>query len=578
MKAFRRSLKHRLALLIDASTLLGSGLLIEHALPRLARLAVPWLGDLCAIDLVQEDGALARVAGTHVDPAKEALVTELRSRHGFNPASPAGVPAAVRARRTVLVARVTDADLMAEAQNADQLRLLQRLGPRSWLIVPLIGRARVLGAITLAITESGRRYGRADEGLAAAVAGQAAAAIEIARLRHDAETARSAAESASRARDEFLATLSHELRNPLNAMLGWARLLESGKLDEEQARRAVRIILRNVDAQVRLVDDLLDVSSVVSGRMRLALQVVDLRGVIEEVLDSVRAGAAAKGVRLHALVESPGVPISGDPDRLRQVVWNLLSNAVKFTPSGGRVEIKARRVRSHAEMVVADTGQGIHADVLPHVFDPLRQGDGTTTRTHGGTGLGLALVRHLVELHGGSVFAESMGEGQGATFVVKLPLLVAGAREHPFAPSEPSAASAVSLAGVRVLVVDDDPVAVDMVVAMLVQSGAAARGSDSVASALRTVAQWRPDVLISDVEMPGEDGYTLIRRLRALSPDAGGKTPAVALTAFNRSEDRIRSFREGFSIHLSKPVDPDELILVIANLAGRVDQGSTEAT
>jgi signal transduction histidine kinase/ActR/RegA family two-component response regulator len=574
----RRSLEGRMAFLANVSALLGAALPHERALPRLTRLAVPELGDLCAIDLVQEDGTLARVAGTHVDAAKEALVSEVHIRHGFNPASPVGVPAAVRARRVLLVARVTDADLMAEAQNADQLRILQRLGLRSWLIVPLIGRERVLGAISFAITEASRRYDRADQGLAEAVARQAAAAIEDARLRHDAEAARSAAESANRAKDEFLATLSHELRNPLNAMLGWARLLESGKLDEEQARRALQIILRNVDAQVRLVDDLLDMSSVISGRMRLTLQVVDLRDVIEEVLDSVRPGAAAKGLRLHALLESPGAPINGDPDRLRQVVWNLLSNAVKFTPRGGRVEVKAQRVRSHAEIVVADTGQGIHADLLPYVFDRLRQGDSTTTRTHGGTGIGLALVRHLVELHGGSVFAESAGEGQGATFVVKLPLLVAEVREHPIAPQETSLPGAVSLAGVRVLVLDDDPAAVDMVVAMLVQSGAAARGSGSVASALRTVAQWRPDVLISDIEMPGEDGYTLIRKVRALSPDAGGKTPAVALTAFSRPEDRIRSFRAGFSIHLSKPVDPDELIAVIANLAGRADRGNTEAT
>jgi len=565
-----------MAFLAEVSGLLGAALPNERVLPRLTRLAVPELGDLCAIDLVREDGTLARVAGTHVNAAKEALVTELCVRHGFNPASPAGVPAAVRARRVVLVARVTDADLMAEAQNADHLRVLQRLGLRSWLIVPLIGRERVLGAITLAITESDRRYDRADQGLAEAVARQAAAAIEDARLRHDAEAARSAAESANRAKDEFLATLSHELRNPLNAMLGWARLLESGKLDEEQARRALQIILRNVDAQVRLVDDLLDMSSVISGRMRLTLQVVDLRDVIEEVLDSVRPGAAAKGVRLHALLESPGAPINGDPDRLRQVVWNLLSNAVKFTPRGGRVEIKAQRVRSHAEIVVADTGQGIHADLLPYVFDRLRQGDSTTTRTHGGTGIGLALVRHLVELHGGSVFAESAGEGQGATFVVKLPLLVADVREHPIASQEMSP-GAISLTGVRVLVVDDDPAAMDMVVAMLVQSGAAARGSDSAASALRTIAQWRPDVLISDIEMPGEDGYTLIRKVRALSPDSGGKTPAVALTAFSRPEDRIRSFRAGFSIHLSKPVDPDELIAVIANLAGRANEGIMEA-
>ncbi len=567
-----------MALLGDVGALLAVDLPLERALPRLSRLGVPELGDLCAIDLAQDDGTLARVAGTHVDHDKEALVNEVRARYGFNPASPAGAHAAMRARRPVLVARVTEADLMAEAQNTDQLRIFQRLAPRSVMIVPLIGRERVLGALTLAVTESSRRYDRADLALAEAVARQLTVALEAAKLRHDAEAARSAAESANRAKDEFLATLSHELRNPLNAMLGWARLIESGNLDEEQARRAVHIILRNVNAQVRLVDDLLDMSSVVSGRMRLSLQVVDLRDVIEEVLDSVRPGAAAKGLRLHALLESPGAPISGDPDRLRQVVWNLLSNAVKFTPRGGSVEITAQRVRSHAEIIVADTGQGITADLLPYIFDRLRQGDSSTTRAHGGTGIGLALVRHLVELHGGNVFAESAGEGHGATFVVKLPLMVAEIREHPIAPQETPSSAGVSLAGVRVLVVDDDPATVDLVVAMLVQSAAAARGAESVAAALRTIAQWRPDVLLSDIEMPGEDGYTLIRKVRALAPDAGGKTPAVALTAFSRPEDRIRSFRAGFSIHLSKPVDPNELIAVIANLAGRADQGSTEAT
>jgi CheY-like chemotaxis protein len=324
-------------------------------------------------------------------------------------------------------------------------------------------------------------------------------------------------------------------------------LLGSGLALERVLPRLVR--LADVDAQARLVEDLLEMSSVVTGRMRLAVQTVDLRALIEEVVDAVRPGAEAKGLRLHSLLESPGPAVSGDPDRLRQVVWNLLANAVKFTPRGGRVEITAQRVRSHAEVVVSDTGQGIHPDLLPYVFDRLRQGDSSTTRLR--------------------VFAESPGEGHGATFVVKLPLTVADVREQPLARREPTSLGGLSLAGVRVLVVDDDAGAVDLVVEMLGQSGADATGCGSVGTALPMVVRWRPDVLVSDIEMPEEDGYTLIRKVRALPPDAGGKTPAVALTAFNRPEDRIRSLRAGFSIHVSKPVDPDELIAIIANLAGR---------
>ena len=556
-------------MLADMSALLDSPLDYERALPRLVRLAVPVLGDLCAIDLILEDGTTSRVACAHVDTTKEALVYEIRARHGFNPESPNGVPAAIRSRRPVLVSEVTEAHLVTAAQNAGQLGLFRLLDPKSWIIVPLIARERVLGAATFAITESTRRFGRADVSLAEVVARHTAAAIENARLHRDAQAARSAAESADRAKDEFLATLSHELRNPLNAVQGWAALLEGGQLTEAQSRRAVQIILRNVTLQVRLVDDLLDMSKVVSGRMRLAVQAVELRGVIEEALDGIRPPAEAKGIRLRSVLESPGAPVSGDPGRLRQVVWNLLDNAVKFTPKEGRVQVTLQRVTSHVEIIVSDTGQGISADVLPYIFERLRQGDSTSTRAHGGLGIGLALVRHLVQLHGGNVFAESPGEGQGATFVVKLPLMIAEIREEPIVHTEGARLMAPSLAGVRVLVVDDDPTTVELIREVLMQAGADVTGCTAVDEALRLLEQWRPDVLVSDIEMPEQDGYTLIRKARALGPEAGGKTPAVALTAFSRPEDRIRSLMAGFNIHVSKPVDPAELIAIIASLTGR---------
>lgn len=556
-------------MLAEISALLGSSLDYERALPRVVRLAVPILGDLCAIDLLQDGGGLYRVASAHVDSTKEALVYDIRARHGFNPTAAHGVPAVVRTRQPVLVARVADADLSEVAHNAEQLALLRQLAPKSWIIAPLVAHERTLGAITLAITESTRRYGRDDLSFATIVASHTAAAIENARLYREAEAARAAAEAANRAKDEFLSTLSHELRNPLNAVHGWATLIERGQLGEAQTRRAVQIIIRNVDAQIRLVDDLLDMSRVVSGRMRLVVQPVDLRDLIEDALEAVRHAAEAKGIRLQPVLEAPRLLVTGDPGRLQQIVWNLLENAVKFTPKDGRVQVQLQRVRSHVEISVSDTGQGISADVLPYVFDRLRQGETGSTRGHGGLGIGLGLVRHLAELHGGSVYAESPGEGQGATFVVKLPLMVAEMREQPIAPWESPPLESTALTGARIVVVDDDPTAVELIREVLVQAGAEVIECRSADEALEAVAQRRPGVLISDIEMPGQDGYSLIRKVRAQSPERGGKIPAVALTAFGRPEDRIRSLTAGFNIHVSKPVDPAELIAIVASMIGR---------
>ena len=548
-----------MSMLAEVGALLASTLDRERTLPRLVRLAVPALGDLCALDIVGEDGTISRAAYAHRDAAKETLV------YG----APVGVRAAISSGRPVLVSRANEADLMAEAQNADQLRVLQQLRPQAWIVLPLTARDRVLGALTFARTESAEPYDRVDVRTAEVMARQVALALDAAGLQRESDAARNDTEAANRAKDEFLMTLSHELRNPLNAVSGWARLLDAGKLGAEQSRRAIEIILRNVNVQVRLVDDLLDMSSVVSGRMRLAVQPVNVLDVIGEALDAVRPGAEAKGIQLQSVLDSPGAQVSGDPGRLQQVVWNLLYNAVKFTPRHGRVLVKLQQVKSHVEIVVSDTGQGISAELLPYIFDRLRQGDSTRTRAHGGLGIGLALVRHIAELHGGSVFVESAGEGQGATFVVKLPLMVAGMREQAVAQAKTRPPDRPSLVGVRILVVDDDSAAVELVQEVLAQAGGEARGAVTADEALRTLERWLPDVLVSDIEMPGEDGYTLIRKIRALSPERGGKTPAVALTAFGRPEDRIRSLMAGFNIHVSKPVDPDELTAIVASLAGR---------
>jgi len=561
--------ERRAAVLAEISVVLGSSLDYERALPRVARLAVPVLGDLCTIDVVQEDGALHRVASAHGESSKEALAYEIRARHGFNPAAAHGVGAVVRTRRPEIVARITDAYLSAIAQNAEQLALFRRLSPRSWIIVPLVANERVLGALTLAITESARRYRQADLSFATVMAAHTASAIENARLYREAQSARAAAEAANRAKDEFLSTLSHELRNPLNAVHGWATLIERGQLGAAQTHRAVEVIVRNVNAQIRLVDDLLDMSRVVSGRMRLVVQPVDLRDLIDDALEAVRHAAEAKGIRLQPVLEIPGLLVSGDPGRLQQIVWNLLENAVKFTPKGGRVQVQLQRVRSHVEIIVSDTGQGIAAEVLPYVFDRLRQGETGSARGHGGLGIGLGLVRHLVELHGGSVYAESPGEGQGATFVVKLPLMVAETRQQAVAHAERSPVENASLKGARIVVVDDDPTAVELIRDVLVQAGAEVIECRSADEALQAVVRSRPNAIVSDIEMPGQDGYSLIRKVRALGPELGGKTPAVALTAFGRSEDRIRSLTAGFNNHVSKPVDPAELTAIIASFIGR---------
>jgi signal transduction histidine kinase len=548
------------ALLAEMSVLLGSSLDYERTLPRIVRLAVPTLGDLCVIDLLQPDGELHRVACAHVDPVREALVAT---------ATAPGPSSALRDGRPVLVARAAEADFRAAAPTDEQRALLRQLDLKSWTITPLIAHEHVLGVLILAISESARRYGPTDRAFATIIARYAAAVIEGARLFREAESARHTTEAASRSKDEFLSTLSHELRNPLNAVHGWASLIERGQLGEAQTRRAVQIIVRNVNAQIRLVDDLLDMSKVVSGRMRLTVQPVDLRDVIENGIEAVRHAAEAKGVRLQPVLQEPGLLVNGDPGRLQQVVWNLLENAVKFTPKDGRVQIHLQRIRSHVEIIVSDTGQGIAADVLPYVFDRLRQSEGWSTRGHGGLGIGLALVRHLVELHGGSVYAESPGEGKGATFVVKLPLMVAEMLERPIAARGGGLLDGPSLAGARIVVVDDDPPTVELVTEVLIQVGADVIECGTTDAALDAIARRRPDALVSDIEMPGQDGYSLIRRLRALSSEQGGKTPAVALTAFGRPEDRIRSLRAGFNIHVTKPVDPAELIAVIASLIGR---------
>jgi PAS domain S-box-containing protein len=391
------------------------------------------------------------------------------------------------------------------------------------------------------------------------------------------QRARVQAEAANRAKDEFLATVSHELRTPLNAMLGWARMLRADKLDAATSARALEAIERNAKSQAQLIEDLLDVSRIISGKLRLDVRSVELPLVIEAAIDAVRPAAEAKQIRLQTVLDPRAAPVAGDSDRLQQVVWNLLSNAVKFTPKGGRVQVRLERINSHVEVTVSDTGKGISADFLPYLFDRFRQEDGTPSRKYGGLGLGLAIVRHLSELHGGTVSAESAGEGQGAAFRVSLPLMIVSqpggvlasglTRVHPTAGQPLPFDCPPVLGNVRVLVVDDEPDACEILSVILEQCGAEVKAVNSAPEALEALQDWRPRVLLADIGMPGEDGYALLRRVRALPPEQGGTTPAAALTAFARTEDRVRALSAGFQIHVPKPVEPAELVAVVQNLA-----------
>jgi len=381
------------------------------------------------------------------------------------------------------------------------------------------------------------------------------------------------AERVNRVKDEFLATLSHELRTPLNAIVGWAHLLVSGSLDSQRHRTAADTILRNAHAQTRLVDDLLDVSRIINGKLLLQLAPVDLATVVAAAVELVRNAAEAKDIELRVTIH-PGALMIGDSERLRQVVWNLLSNAVKFTRRHGRVEIRLEPRDSQVQLTVSDTGVGIDPEFMPHLFERFSQADSSTTRPHGGLGLGLAVVRHLVELHGGTVSAASQGSGQGATFTVTLPVRAAAQAQGAAGAVErrgqeyPSRTRPLGLHGLRVLVVDDEADARQLVESVLTQYGAAVKVAASAHEAFCEVRNWRPDVLVADIGMPVEDGYSLLRRIRMLSSAEGGAIPAAALTAYAQLGDRERALAAGFQEHVSKPVPPDQLALVVARLAG----------
>ena len=754
--------QRRSEFLAQAGTELASSLDYETTLSRVANLAVPFIADWCAVDLLGEDKVIRRVAIAHLDPAKVELAWELNRRYPENLSRSTGLPKVLRTGRSAIAAEIPEADLLATAQDDEHFQLLRELGLKSCMIVPLIARGRTLGAITLVTAESERRYSQTDlplvedlarraalavdnaslyletqqarqiaeqtaernaslqavtaalsealtpaqvgevvvnQGLAAlgacagfialmtdqgkslevvralgypqgmleteslyplaapvpltdavrtgkplliesrqiwaqryphlatkydhqawadiplivegqtvggmgfsfpnarkfseedcafmlALAQQCAQALERARAYAAERQARADAEAANRMKDEFLATLSHELRTPLNAMLGWTQLLRTRKFDEDRMARALETIDRNTKSLAVLIDDILDVSRIIRGKLHLSPRACQLPSVIEAALEAIRPAAEAKAIQLECFLDASVGAVWGDTNRLQQVVWNLLSNAIKFTPKGGRVEVRLESSpgdsteSSSAQIQVIDTGKGISPEFLPYVFERFRQENNSSTRSHGGLGLGLAIVRYLVELHGGTAQASSQGEGKGATFTVQLPLLVEN-RESGVESREVDASSRDTtnysppstpqplLQGLRVLIVDDEADARELLAIVLEQSGAQVIVSASATEALDFLSHSKVDLLVSDIAMPKVDGYQLIRQVREIEAQRGEKhIRAIALTAYARESDRDLALEAGFQVHLAKPFDPDELVSVVANLAG----------
>jgi PAS domain S-box-containing protein len=463
------------------------------------------------------------------------------------------------------------------------------LAVRSYLAVPVASRGgEPVGGLFFGHSKVGVFTERAER-LVVGIAAQASVAIDNARLYEETKrvagererlieaerAARSEIARVSHLKDEFLATLSHELRTPLTAILGWARVLFRKQEDPATLERGLEAIERNAVAQARLIDDLLDMNRIISGKVRLDVQPTDLSSVLQTAVDAIRPSAEAKDIWLRVSTDPLAGPVSGDPNRLQQVIWNLLTNAVKFTPKGGRVEVVLQRQGAQLELGISDSGIGIAPDFLPHVFDRFRQADSSITRSQGGLGLGLSIVKQLVELHGGRVHARSDGVDRGTSFIVVLPLAAVSCPpqdEHLAArsPASPPPVVNVTLRGLKILVVDDEPDARDLVKQLLGDCHAEVHTASSATEALLVLQRTRPDLLLSDIGMPERDGYQLMRDVRRLLPEHGGNTPAIALTAFARSDDRTRAMLAGYQVHMSKPIEPYDLLATVASLAGRM--------
>ncbi|MBI3654253.1 MAG: GAF domain-containing protein [Acidobacteria bacterium] len=554
-----RAVEERLSLLVQASDKLIGSPTLSDVLPSVLSLSRQLVAAhayaVWRMDAAQKEWRIVSSAGLS-DAFRQSVIA-------ISEQTPSNLAVVLRAE-----------DVYAEPLLSGRLDLHQLEGIASLLAAPLTINGRFSGTLTFYYHQP-HHFSELEVRVATALSNMAAAAIGNAELYEEQRRMRAEAEEANRIKDEFLATVSHELRTPLNAIMGWTQILRLGNLDADATLHAVEVIERNAKSQAQIINDIMDVSRIITGKLRLEVQPVQLDSVIAAALDTIRPAAQAKGVRIESVIDSSAGQVSGDTNRLQQAVWNLLSNAVKFTPRGGRVQIRLERVNSHIEITVSDTGSGIRQDFLPYVFDRFRQADSSMSRAHGGLGLGLAIVRHLIEAHGGTVQVYSEGPDQGSTFTVKLPIIVSVSRaaqaRTPANADEQllSNMDLPSLRGLKILLVDDEADARELLQLMLTPCHAEVIAVASTAAALEKVKHWQPDLIVSDIGMPGEDGYSLIRKLRA-STGAGSKIPAIALTAYARSEDRVKALSLGYQLHVPKPVEIEELVFAIASLAGRI--------
>ncbi|HEY6139567.1 MAG TPA: ATP-binding protein [Thermoanaerobaculia bacterium] len=555
----RKAAEARRAFLTKASGVLASSLDYETTLAQLAHLIVADLGDWCTIDVVEDDGELRRLHVEHRDASKRRAA-EMLSQRGIVNGAAARLRPVVERGDPIFVSAVPPDHFTRFNVEPAARTAVEQLGLASYMVVPLSAGNHIVGALSIMSSDPARLYGDDDLALALELGQRAGYAIENARLYRQAQ-------DANRAKDEFLATLSHELRTPMTATLGWATMLRMGEIAPQDFHLAVETIERSTRAQAKLIDEILDVSRIVTGKLQLNIAPVNLQSVIEAAVDAVRPSIAAKGISLQLdFARIDGVP-TGDAERLQQVIWNLLSNSVKFTPSGGAIAIRVdQQQRDSVRIAVADTGQGIQRRLLPVIFERFRQGDSSTTRTYGGLGLGLAIVKNIVELHGGSVSAASEGEGRGATFTISLPLTTATASATALASAD---AAPLSLSGVSVLLVEDDDDTRRMLATALQNFGASVTAVGSANAAIDALRRGAPNVVVSDIAMPGEDGFSLMVKIRAGEIEPARNVPAVALTAYARAEDRERILASGFGFHLTKPVDPVTMVRVIREAARR---------